>query len=88
MSRFFLMLSNIRKVEDRIKKWCYCNDDMKVTNMIVDLTDFGVVYYNPHTLVNVLPLSKVVKVRRIVYDSKNDYVFIVIDGNSGPIHFV
>ena len=46
------------------------------------------VYYNLHTLVNILSLSKVVKVRRIVYDSKNDYVFIVIDGNSGPIHFV
>ena len=63
------MLKNIRKVQKGMKKRYYCNGEIQDNDMIGDLDGFGIVYYNPNAIANILSFAEVVRVRRVMYDS-------------------
>ena len=81
------LLSNIREYEKGQEKLCYCNGGIQDSNMIGDLQGFGIVYFNPQSIANILSLAEVVKSRRVTFDSKKGNKFRVFGGGRNMITF-
>ena len=57
-------------MREKVRKRCYCTGGIQDSNMIGDLQGFGIVYFNPQSIANILSLAEVVKSRRVTFDSK------------------
>eukprot|EP00957_Ditylum_brightwellii_P123784 9436065-Ditylum_brightwellii.AAC.1 len=76
------LLVNIRKARHTLD--IYCTAGKSSTDMIGDLPGFGTVWYYAKGIANILSLSKVAKLFKVMFDSTNGKGFVVhkTDGTS------
>lgn len=60
---------NIWKVIKGHKMHCFTNGGYQDSNLIGDLPGYGIVWYNPTSLANILPLARVTYIRRGTMDT-------------------
>ena len=66
------MLTNIRKAPGNKLMRIHCNSGVVETNRIGDLAGYGVVWYNPKGIANILSLGEASRKHRITMDSSID----------------
>ena len=61
-----------------------CNAGTMTTNLIGDLDSYGVVWYNPDRIANILSLHRVSDKFYVTYDSRTNNQFVVwrLDGSA------
>jgi hypothetical protein len=69
------LLKNIRQVSETLK--ISCNAGTMTTDMIGDLDGYGVVWYHPDCIANILSLHRVSERFHVTYDSRTNNEFIV-----------
>ena len=69
------LLTNIRQVSETLK--ISCNAGTMTTDMIGDLDGYGVVWYHPDCIANILSLHRVSERFHVTYDSRTNNEFIV-----------
>ena len=52
-----------------------------------DLSGFGSMWYNPEVIPNILSLTEISRIRRVVFDSGKENTFKVYGGNNGAVCF-
>lgn len=82
------LLKNIRAIAPNAQPLrLNTNGGVLTANHIGDLPGFGVVWYCPHSLANILSLSQVKKVCRVRMDSSNETAFLVTKHDGKVVKF-